>query len=50
MNSAIEYGVIHLVRSQNFLKNYISHPLVRKPACAYQGVRKVSFSENLGMH
>ena len=32
---------MHLVRTQNFRKINISYP-----ACAYQGVENVSFSEN----
>ena len=31
----------------NFLKTNISYPLIRTRTCAYQGVRKVCFSENL---
>ena len=30
-----------------FRKTNISHPLIRKRTCAYQGVRNVRFSENL---
>ena len=33
-----EYGIIHLVRSQNFSKNNISYPLIR--------TRTQTFSEN----
>ena len=39
-------GIIHLVRTQNFSKTTISHPLIRTLTFAYQGVRNVSFSEN----
>ena len=40
-------GIIHLIRTQNFPKNYsISYPLIRARMRAYQGVRNVSFSEN----
>ena len=31
---------------QIFRKTNISYPLIRTPACAYQGVRNVRFSEN----
>ena len=39
-------GVIHLVRTQNFPKNYISDPLIRTRTCAYQGIGNGNFSEN----
>ena len=32
---------------QTFRKTNISYPLVRTRLCAYQGVRNVSFTENL---
>ena len=32
---------------QIFRKTNISYPLIRIRACAYQGIRNVSFSENL---
>ena len=41
MGSSIKY-----VRNI-FRKTNISNPLIRTRACAYQGVRNVSFSENL---
>ena len=41
-----ELRVIHLVRTQNFLKTNVSYPLIHTRTCAYQGVRNVSFSEN----
>ena len=34
------------LRAQNFPKIYFLTPLTHKCTCAYQGVRKVSFSEN----
>ena len=37
--------IIYLVRSQSFPN--ISYPLIRTRTCAYQGVRNVSFSENI---
>ena len=40
-------GIMHLVRMQNFPKTIISHPLIRTHTCAYQGVRNVSFLENV---
>ena len=39
-------GIIHLVRSQNFPKNWISYHLIRTRTCAYQAVRNDSFLEN----
>ena len=39
-------GIIHLVRSQNFLKNLHFVPLIGRRTSAYQGVRNVSFPEN----
>ena len=39
-------GIIHLVRTQNFLKTNISNPLIRTRTYVYQGVRNVSFFEN----
>ena len=41
------YGIIHLVRTQIFQKTNISDPLIRTLTCAYQGVRNISFSENV---
>ena len=49
MMSFRSYGfcrVIHLVRMQNFPKNYYFLPLIRTRKCEYQGVRNVNFSEN----
>ena len=42
------YGVIHLVRRQNFSEKltFFTYPLIRTRTCACQGVRDVSFSEN----
>ena len=40
------YGIIHLVRTQNFPKNKHFLPLIRTLTRAYQGVRNVSFSTN----
>ena len=40
------WGFIYLVRTQTFRKTKISYPLVRTRACAYQGVRNVTFSEH----
>ena len=37
--------IIHLVCTQNFPKNYIL-PLICTRACAYHGVKNVSFPEN----
>ena len=39
------FGVIYLVRTQNFQKTNISYPLIHTRICAYQGVLNVSFSE-----
>ena len=33
-----KYGIIHLVRTQNFLKSNISYPQIRTFTCAFQGV------------
>ena len=41
------YKITYLVRAQKFLKSNISYPLIRTLMCAYQGLRNVSFSENL---
>ena len=39
-------GIIHLVRTQNFPKNYrFLFPDSKRP-CAYQDVRNISFSED----
>ena len=38
----LQYGVIHVERTQIFRKNNISYPLTR----VHQRVRNVSFSEN----
>ena len=46
-NSASLCGIIHLVRTQNFPKANISNPLIWTRTCAYQGVRNVSFSDNI---
>ena len=43
---SLALGIIYLVRTQNFSKNNISYPLIRKRTRAYQGVRNVSFSKN----
>ena len=40
-------GTIHLVSAEIFRKTNISYPLIRTRTWAYQGVRNVSFSENL---
>ena len=42
-----KYWECSYTRGQNFRKTNISYPLIRVCTCAYQGVRKVSFSENL---
>ena len=42
-NWTLRLEIIHLVRLQNFPKNYT---LIRIRTCAYQGVRNISFSEN----
>ena len=39
------FGIIHLVRLQNFPKK-LNYSLIRTPACTYQGVRNVGFTEN----
>ena len=36
-------GLIHLVRAQNFSKTNISYSLIRTRACAYQGIKNISF-------
>ena len=43
MQLKLRLEIIHLVRLQNFPKNYT---LIRIRTCAYQGVRNISFSEN----
>ena len=42
--------IIHLVRMQNFFKKLtlLIHFLTLTRMCAYQGVRNVSFSKNIG--
>ena len=45
LNANAPFGIIHLLRSQDFLKTNISYHVTR--ACTYQGVRNVSFSENV---
>ena len=40
-------GIIRLLRKQNFRKTNISYLLIHTRACAYQGVRNVSFGELL---
>ena len=40
-------GIIHLVRTQNFLKKTnFSYPVIRTRAFAYKGLRNISFLEN----
>ena len=41
------FGTIHLVCMQHLPKTNISYPLIHIRTCAYQGVRNVSFSDNL---
>ena len=45
LNANAPFGIIHLLRSQDFLKTNISYHVTR--ACTYQGVRNVTFSENV---
>ena len=40
-------GIIYLVRSQKFRETNISNSLIHTRTCKYQGVRLVSFLENL---
>ena len=39
-------GIIRLVHTQNFRKNQNFLPLIRTRTCMYEGIRKVSFSED----
>ena len=39
-------GIISLLQSQTFPKNWHLLPLIRTCACANQGVRYIKFSEN----
>ena len=43
-NSECSLGIVHLVRVQNE-KTDISYPQIRTCTCAYQAVRKISFSK-----
>ena len=45
-NIAIKGSSMYYVR-KIFRKTNISYPLIRTPSCTYQGVRNVSFSENV---
>ena len=45
-NNTIWYGISPLLRMQNFPNNQLALPPDTHTLCAYQGVRKVSFSEN----
>lgn len=44
------WGIIHLVRAQKLPKNINSLPLIHIRACAFLGVRNISFSDDFAFH